>query len=194
MDFFLILLLTSAIIISVVEDLRRRKIPNLVTFPTMLLAMLHHTVSRGSDGLFFSATGLAVGVGFFIVPYLLGKMGAGDAKLMGAAGAIFGPNGICLASIIVYVAGGVYATVLFAMNPRYTASFLRRSWTTFKTLVVTSEFILIPPEKDEKQPILRFALPIAVGTLVYMFARVTGYAPLRQLLGDNLEIFRSLMY
>jgi prepilin peptidase CpaA len=171
MDLFLIILTIITMGISVAEDLRRQKIPNLVTFPSMVLALVYHSITGGLDGFFFSSGGLALGIGFFIIPYLLGGMGAGDAKLMGAAGAIIGPEDICMASIIVYLAGGLYGAILLAMHPKYAISFLKRLWTTIKTFFLTTQFIIIPPDKNEKQPVLRFAIPIAVGTLSYFFMK-----------------------
>jgi prepilin peptidase CpaA len=193
-DFFLIILLASALTISVIDDLRRFKIPNLVTYPTMVLALVYHSFSGGFDGLLFSASGLALGIGLFIIPYLLGGMGAGDAKLMGAAGAIFGPKGIVIASIMVILVGGVYGVILFAINPSYTASFLRRLWITLKTFFVTWQVIPIPPRPNEKLPVLRYAVPIALGTLGYMLMKFTGYDLFPELLGDKFEIFSIAMH
>jgi prepilin peptidase CpaA len=194
MDFFFIVLLASAITISVIEDLRRRKIPNLVTFPTMVLALAYHSLSSGLDGFLFSAGGLASGIGFFLIPYMLGGMGAGDAKLMGAVGAIFGAKGIVIASIMVILVGGVYGVILFAMNPRDTTSFLRRLWITFKTFFLTAQFIPIPPGKDDKQHVLRYAVPIALGTLGYMLMEITGYDLFPELLGDKFNILSIAMH
>ena len=125
----------------------------------------------------FSAGGLAIGIGLFIIPYLLGGMGAGDAKLMGAAGAVFGPEGIIVASVIVYLAGGLYGAILFAMHPRCAVSFLKRLWTTVRTFVLTAQFIYIPPDDSEEQPVLRYAIPIAVGAFSYLIIKVAGYDP-----------------
>ena len=189
MYYFLPILMTGATIISVAEDLRRQKIPNLLTFPCMLMALVYHSISSGLDGFLFSAGGLAVGLGFFIIPYLLGGMGAGDAKLMGAIGAMIGPQCIFSVSIIAYIAGGIYGVILMALHPKYAASFLRRLWTTFKTFVLTAQFIIIPPDKNEKQPILRFAIPIAVGTLSYVLFNLTGYSLFPRWLGGQFDIF-----
>jgi uncharacterized membrane protein YuzA (DUF378 family) len=113
---------------------------------------------------------------------------------MGAVGAIFGPKGICIASIMVILAGGVYAMILLAMNPEYVASLVRRLRATFKTFVLTAQLILIPPSKDEKRPVLVYALPIAVGSLAYVLMRVTGYDLFPELLGDGFELFSIAMY
>lgn len=156
-------------------DVRRRKVPNFVTYPTMCLAIGYHFFSGGAAGLLFSASGLALGIGLFIVPYILGGMGAGDTKLMGAVGAIFGPKGTAITSIMVILAGGAYGIILLALNPKYSASLLRRVWITFKTFALTAQFILIPPSRDEEQPLLRYAFPIAVGSFAYALMKVTGY-------------------
>lgn len=191
MNLFLIILLAIAIGIAVIEDIRRQKIPNLVTFPTMVLAIGYHCLSGGLDGFLFAMGGLAIGVGLFLIPYLMGGMGAGDAKLMGAAGAIFGPEGICVASVIVYLAGGVYAAILWALNPGYASKSLKRIWMTIKTFVLTFQLIIIAPPKDEKQPVLKFAIPIAVGTLSYLYINLTGYHVFAHLLRNMSGFFSA---
>ena len=182
MNLFLITLLAGSIGISLLTDLQRQKIPNAVTFPTMVLAVGYHSVSSGLSGFSFSAAGLALAIALFIVPYLHGGMGAGDVKLMGAAGAILGPKGICIVSILAVLSGGVYGMILFAMNPKYTASLLRRLWVTFRTFVLTQQLILIPRGIDEKQPVVRYAIPIALGALGYLFMKITGYDPFLEML------------
>ena len=194
MNILLIILMTSAVTISVIEDMRRQKIPNLVSFPTMVLALAYHTLATGLNGFLFSAGGLGVGIGLFIVPYMMGGMGAGDVKLMGAAGAIFGAKGILIASIIVILAGGVYGLVIMALHPRYLASFLKRQWTTLKTLALTRQFIPIPPGAADKLPVLRYAVPIAIGTLGYMAMLLTGYDLFPQVLGEKFEILSIALY
>lgn len=178
----LIILLAIAMGIAVIEDIRRLKIPNWVTYPTMLLALIAHSVAGGIDGLLFSAGGLASGIGLFIIPYLMGGLGAGDAKLMGAAGAIIGPKGILMASILVVLFGGVYGAILLALNRRYAVSFVCRFWATIKTYFFTKKIIIIPPDTKEKRPVLRYAIPIAFGTFCYLAIEYNGYDVVRQLL------------
>lgn len=192
MDIFSVALITSATTISGIEDLRCQKIPNLVTFPTMVVALAYHAQATGLNGFLFSAGGLALGIGLFIVPYALGGMGAGDVKLMGALGAIVGAKGIIVTSILVILAGGVYGLILFVLNPRYTAALLKRLWVTLTTFVCTRQFILMPPG-EEKMPALRYAIPIALGAGGYMFMKITGYDLFPELLGDQFLIFSIAM-
>jgi len=175
MDPFLVVFIISLLVASAVKDIRFNKIPNLFTYPCMAVALIYHSVVHGFDGLLFSAGGLALGIGFFIVPYLMGGMGAGDAKLMGAVGAILGPRGVFIASLLTALAGGVYALIILLANRDYTKGFIRRHATTLKTFLWTRQFIPIPAPKDEKQPKLRYGVAIALGTSFYMFLELSGY-------------------
>ena len=109
----LIVFLSGILIIAVTIDVRVRKIPNLLTFPAMATALAFHSITGGWKGFLFSAEGLALGIALFLIPYIMGGMGAGDAKLMGAIGAIIGPRGVFLASLFTAVAGGIYALIVF---------------------------------------------------------------------------------
>lgn len=175
MSIYLLILMAIAMSASVVEDIRRMKIPNLVTLPTMGLAIVFHSGSGGIDGFLFSFGGLITGIGLFLLPYLMGGLGAGDTKLMGAAGAILGVKGIIGASVIVLLTGGIYGLILYALNPICAVSFAKRLWSTIKTIFLTRQIIIIPPCKEEKQPVLRYAIPIAVGTLTYLALEMSGY-------------------
>ncbi|MBW2174112.1 MAG: prepilin peptidase [Deltaproteobacteria bacterium] len=175
MDPFLIILLASSLLIAAVQDLRFQKIPNLVTYPTMGIALVYHLVTNRLDGLLFSAGGLGVGIAIFILPYLMGGMGAGDAKLMGAVGTILGPKGVFIAFLFTAVIGGVYALILLLISRRSLKGFISRHATTLKTFVMTHQFIPIPAAKDEKKPKLCYGIAIALGTLLYVFLELSGY-------------------
>lgn len=175
--------------IAVIEDLRRQKIPNLVTFPTMVLSVAYHSTFYGLDGFLFSVGGLALGIVFFILPYIMGGMGAGDVKLMGAAGAIFGPKGILIASILVFLIGGVYGLILMLITPGYMVAFLKRQWSTLKIFFLTKRIIFIPPTHEENRPVLKFAVPIALGAFGLMYMKLYGYDLFPELFGDNYQIF-----
>ena len=50
-------------------DLKEKRIPNWLTFTTILLSLLYHAISGGFDGLFFSLKGLLVGMAILMLPY-----------------------------------------------------------------------------------------------------------------------------
>lgn len=175
MDSFLIILLCSSLSIAAVQDLRLQKIPNLVTYPTMGIAVVYHFVTNRLDGLIFSAGGLVIGIAIFILPYLMGRMGAGDAKLMGAAGAVLGPEGVFMAALFSAVMGGLYALILVLVSRDYLKGVISRYTTTLKTFAITRQFIPIPAAEDEKKPKLCYGIAIALGTLSYVFLKLLGY-------------------
>ena len=84
--------------------------------------------------------------------------------------------------------------ILFAMNPKYTASLLRRLWATFKTFVLTQQLTVVRRGVDEKQPVVRYAVPIALGALGYLFMNITGYDPFFEMLAGKLQALDIAMY
>ncbi|MBC8458810.1 MAG: prepilin peptidase [Deltaproteobacteria bacterium] len=167
--------LAGILVMAAINDLWRQKIPNLLTFPTICVGLCYHSVINGLDGLLFSAGGLALGIGLFILPYFMGGMGAGDAKLMGAVGAIVGAKGVFIAFVFTAIAGGVYAVILLLINWRYSLRFLARHKTTIKTFLRTAQFIPIPSAESEKKPRLCYGVAIAAGTFGYIFSQLWGY-------------------
>ena len=174
-DSFLILCLSGVLLLAAIYDRRSHRIPNLLTYPTMVVGLAYHCLTNGLDGFFLSAGGLALGIGIFILPYLMGGMGAGDAKLMGAVGSILGPRGVFIAFIFSGVVGGIYALILLIINHEYGKKFISRWGTVLKTFIFTGQFVLISASKKEEGPKLPYGIAIALGTLFYVFLEFSGY-------------------
>ena len=174
-DVFLIIFLSIILIAAAVNDLRFQKIPNLLTYPAMGIALGYHFIISGPDGLLFSAGGLALGIAVFILPYLMGGMGAGDAKLMGAVGTILGAKGVFAAFLFTAIAGGVYALILLLIKRQHFKGFFTRQATTLKTFIFTRQFIPISGDSNEKKPKLCYGIAIALGTLFSVFLEFSGY-------------------
>jgi len=175
MNSLLIIFLIIVLIIAALIDIRARKIPNLLTYQTMAVALCYHSLRNGFEGLIFSAGGMVLGIVFFILPYLMGGMGAGDAKLMGAVGAILGPGGVFIACLLTAIVGGFYSVLLLLNNRQYSKGFITRSATTLKTYALTRQFIPIPAPEDEEKPRLCYGIAIALGTLLYILLVLSGY-------------------
>jgi len=143
----------------------------------MFLGLVYYGITNGWNGLLFSLEGLLLGVGMLIVPYLMGGMGAGDAKLMGAIGAMIGPKGVFIAFLYTAIAGGVYALILLMFNMEYFKDFMKRSSITIKSFALTRQFIPVPAEKSGKKPKLCYGVAIAVGTFSYVLLEYYGYNP-----------------
>ena len=141
----------------------------------MVVGLSYHTAASSWEGLLFSVSGLVLGTALFIIPYLMGGMGAGDAKLVGAVGAIIGPKGVLLSSLLIAIAGGLYAFIVFLFNTKYLKSFITRSSLTVKTFAFTRHLIPIPDDESKKKPKLCYGIAIAMGTLTYILLCFFGY-------------------
>jgi prepilin peptidase CpaA len=99
-------------------DVKSRRIPNLLTGPSLLFGVLLHGLVDGWHGLLSSlAAGLVCGL-IFLVFYLAGGMGAGDVKLIFAVGAIAGLPNVPHLLIYTAIAGGVMGLIVAVKRGR----------------------------------------------------------------------------
>ncbi|WP_051261380.1 A24 family peptidase [Desulfovibrio inopinatus] len=98
------------------SDITSRRIPNLLTYPSMLVFLLVHFIFAGVFGLKTSAIGLVAGMTVLFFPYLLHVMGAGDVKLMGVVGAALGTSWLLTVFIFTSLAGGVIAIIFLILR------------------------------------------------------------------------------
>jgi len=108
----IIIILLTILLISLITDVTKRKILNIVTFPAIIFAFIYYSVSLGINGFLFSGKGFLVGLSLLIIPYLLGGMGAGDVKLVAAIGALMGTSFVFSSFIYIALIGGVIALLL----------------------------------------------------------------------------------
>lgn len=113
-------------VLAVIWDLAKRRIPNAITLTGMAMGLAGHAVMDGGRGLAWSAGGLAVGFGLLLVPVLMGGMGAGDLKLMGAVGALVGPGLALEIALVSGVVGGLLALAV-ALRGRVLRAALERA-------------------------------------------------------------------
>ena len=74
---------------SMTFDVAQRRIPNWLNLAGIAGGVAFN-VWRGTPQFLDSIWGLAAGLGVLLLPFALGWLGAGDVKLFGAVGAIFG--------------------------------------------------------------------------------------------------------
>ncbi len=177
-DPFLFILLSSILVVAAIIDIRIQKIPNLLTFPTMVLGLIYNSITSGWDGLLFSLGGLALGIAIFLILYMMGGMGAGDIKLMGAVGAIIGSKGVLLTALFSAIVGGVYALIVLIFNIEYLKDLIKRSSIMIKSFVFTKQLIPIPADKSLRKPKLCYGVAIAIGTFSYLLLEFYGFNPI----------------
>lgn len=106
-------LLFIALTISVITDLKTRKIYNKVVFPSLLLAFLLNGILFSWSGLLDSLLGFLTGFAILLIPYLMGGMGAGDVKLLALVGAAKGASFVFLSAIYMGIIGGIIGLFIF---------------------------------------------------------------------------------
>ncbi len=105
------LLLISLVIFCSVTDLSVRRIPNSILFATLMTALFLSSLIDGLHGLIDSLAGLAIGLLMLMPLHVLGRMGAGDVKLLGVVGSLLGAWGAVVAGLATMMAGGVLGVV-----------------------------------------------------------------------------------
>jgi prepilin peptidase CpaA len=92
-------------------DLRTRRIPNRLTLAGFATGLVLALVAGGWGGLGNALLGSVAGFAVFFFLYALGAMGAGDVKLMAAAGTFLGVPLVFWGAVCSAVAGGLLAVV-----------------------------------------------------------------------------------
>ncbi len=155
--------LIAVLLLSALTDIRWQRVPNWITFPGMAGAVILHTAFHGQQGLLFSLKGIGMGLGLLLVFYVLGGMGAGDVKLLGAVGGFVGPDGVLSAFLMTALLGGIYAVALLLMHWGARKS-MRQVITMFRALFLTRSVLAVGGSSGS-EPKLRYGVVIAVGTL-----------------------------
>jgi prepilin peptidase CpaA len=154
---------------AVVWDIKSRRVPNALTLGGAAAAFAMQGVLYGWTGLLTAASGWAVGLALFLPLFVLGGMGAGDVKLLGAIGAWLGPMGAVWAGLYGAVAGGVMALTA-ALARGYAKTALKNVGAMLKLWsMVGVQPVAGLTLADKASVRLPYALPLAVGALVALW-------------------------
>lgn len=155
-------LICIALALAVAWDLKTHRIPNALTAPLGVCGLVYHLATTGLPGLKFSLLGLAMGLGIFIVPFLLGGMGGGDVKLLAGLGAWLGPKNILITALYTGVAGGILALGAIVTSGGKKFNFMQ---TIYEDLVCFMTHRGGEPVAARSGPGIPYSLAIAAGTL-----------------------------
>jgi prepilin peptidase CpaA len=176
MDILSITFLSFILMASSVIDLRSQRIPNFLTLPGILISLIYSTMLNGIDGFVFSILGVAAGIGCLIIPWLMGAMGAGDVKLMGAVGGFLGAKGALSAFLIIALVGGAYALVLRLVYKDKMKGLCSKIYHGVLAFVLTRKYEPDPADFVADAPKLCYGLAIALGTFLYIGLNASGYS------------------
>lgn len=166
---FILFILGLVLIISLLTDIKNRKILNIITLPAILLGFVYYTITLGWEGFLFSGKGFLVGLGVLLIPYLLGGMGAGDVKLMASIGALTGTTFTFYSFIYTGLIGGIIALILIVKAKGLWNS-IKSGWFILKSFVFKMFFLRgnlgEVVVNDNKQIDSRIAFPYAVAIVL----------------------------
>lgn len=175
-NYALTIFLLIMTIVAAGFDIRTHKIPNLLTFPAMLVALCYYTTVHGWSGFLFSAGGLGAGIALLLMPYLMGGMGAGDAKLMGVVGASLGVEKTLMAFLFIAAMGCVYALIVVVIQRHRFKGYFKQLWYTAQTFMLTRKYVPVESESAaEARPKVYYGIAIAAGTILYLTMEITGF-------------------
>ena len=168
--------LVVALLVAVIVDLRRHRIPNWLSLATLVAGLAWHCVTTGWTGLATSAGGAVASLACFLPFYVRRAMGAGDVKWMASIGAFFGFKAAFLAVACALIAGGLTAIgYLLWRALRGAVVAVRQGEFAFAAGAAVVQATLARRDR------LPFALPIALGALAALLvdphagARLTGW-------------------
>ena len=157
--------LTLGLLAAAITDVRESRIPNWVTFSLAGFGIGVQCWEHGWGGLLFSLEGLMVGLACLLFFYVMGGMGAGDVKLLGAIGAILGPGQVLYVFAFTAILGGFYSVALLS-NQGGVGYACERVRHFLATLQFTRT---LPGGNDSEAPTapkLRYALVLGLGTMM----------------------------
>jgi prepilin peptidase CpaA len=104
-------------------DVTSARIPNRLTYPAILAALVLRSGALGWRGLREGLIGMVLCGGAFFLLFVIHAMGGGDVKLMAAVGAWVGYRNAALALIVCALAGGLIALGYVVVLKRYRTTF-----------------------------------------------------------------------
>ena len=167
------LIATIAVVFIVaccVADARTRRIPNMLSASAMLAGLGLNAAYHGVSGLGVSVGGLLAAGAVLVPAFAVGGIGAGDVKMMGAIGALIGPEPALAGVGLGMIFGGVIVVAHLARHGRLREK-LGSTWAMVAAAsLARSVEPLRAPANDANAVALPYSVPLGLGTVaVLMF-------------------------
>jgi len=150
--------LSAVLLLAVRQDLSTHRIPNILTFGALAAGLLFAAWTDGFEGIRNALVGAAIALACLMPLYLAKGMGAGDVKLMAAAGAFLGPFNAFLAAMLTLAAGAVLGFAILA-------------WRIVELRGASGALASGPTLADMRKERFPYAAAIAVGVIATLWLR-----------------------
>lgn len=180
-------LLMALITVSGFFDLKERRIPNKITFTGILIGILFNLYSGGWMGLLQGVFGMFAGLAIFFLPFVMGGMGAGDVKLMGAIGALMGWEFSVMTALYSAIVGGAMVIIHLLYKGKLRETLKKMMYAMinmlleFATRLGYNETVYKAHEKfsknghDYKKIYIPYGVAIAGGAVLVLIAYQKGF-------------------
>ncbi|SDZ18020.1 prepilin peptidase CpaA [Evansella caseinilytica] len=151
-------------------DVRYTRLPNWLTAGGMAVGLLYHIVTNGLQGLMFSAGGLLVAGGIFLLLYIFKALGAGDVKLFAAIGSLVGIELVLYFMMYSVIFAGIIGIVILL----FTRTFLSKMTAAFFAFLGSvlskdlSQLEQFKATKSTKFPFMYAVIPAVVTSYYYV--------------------------
>lgn len=115
--------LAAMVLIAAFTDLKRREIPNWLSLGGIAAGITLNTWLAGWTGLKTAGAGLGLAALIFIPLFIMRWLGGGDVKIMGAIGALAGPQYMIVIFVLDAILGGIAALLLVIARGRLLKTF-----------------------------------------------------------------------
>lgn len=161
-------LLALLLLCAAFFDVHKHRIPNYISLSGWILAPFLAATIFGMDGFLSSVYGLLLTLALTFPLYALRWMGAGDVKLMVSVGAFVGSSAALPVLGFIFVCGAIFSLLLHLFKGSLVATFARLRTTVGMTLAMRRPHY-VPPADETSQLLIPYAVPIAMGTLAFLF-------------------------
>lgn len=155
-------------------DYKERRVPNWLNAVIAVIGLVVQVIWFQTSGLGTGLLGGCVGLALLIVPWMAYMMGAGDVKLLAAAGIWFGPALIFWSFIIGAVIGGVASIVMIAYAKRWATAGEHFQLAAIKCTNPKLLFTELGSVKSmgAKGQLIPYGVPLTAGMLVVLALKV----------------------
>jgi prepilin peptidase CpaA len=156
------------VVLAARADVRARRIPNALTGPAIVLALLAHFWFEGFAGLRGSLVGMLIAGGLMVPGFILRFTGAGDVKLMAAVGAWFAFPHALMTVLFAFLAGGLVAITVAARRGILRHTLWNTAWLAAWVMRPGAMATPAPPGSGVRFP---FALAVLAGSIAGLWIR-----------------------